>query len=296
MEHRAAESGGLSIGETTYDLDIVFETTDNTPEGSVRAALNLINQHHVVGFVGPSASRNAIPVAKIAESSAVPMISPASTHPETTRDNPFSFRLSYTDPFIAETLAQFVYEDLNLRRAATLYEVSNPYSFSLSTEFAKAFERFGGKMVAQETYLTGATDFETEMERLVKAEPEALFLPNGSLDVGMQAKALRKLDEGILLLGSDVWNIEALAGETALEGAFLVRHWHKDTAQSNPQNAAFVDLFTQTMGFPAREGAALAYDSLDVLVHGLEAAGTVDSVAFEMPWQGPRISWEWREK
>lgn len=279
LERQVAERGGLKIGESTYALDIVFETTDNTPEGSVKAALNLINQHHVLGFVGPSASRSAIPVAKLAQSVGVPVISPASTHPETTLEQPFSFRLSYTDPFIAETLAHFVYEDLALRRAAMLYEVSNPYGASLSAEFAKVFEALGGQIVAQETYLTGATDFQPQMERLVDAEPEILFLPNGTLDVRLQAEALRALDSVLPILGSDVWNIEALADATALEGAFLVRHWHAETAQLNPQNAAFIEDFSKVMGVAPREGAALAYDCVDLLVQGLESAESADSQA-----------------
>lgn len=279
LERQVAEDGGLTVGETTYALDIVFETTDNTPEGSVRAALNLINQHHVLGFVGPSASRSAIPVAKLAQSVGVPVISPASTHPETTLEKPYSFRLSYTDPYIAETLAHFVYEDLALRRAAVFFEVSNPYGASLSAEFARVFEGLGGQIVAQETYLTGATDFRPAMERLVEAQPEVLFLPNGTLDVRLQAQALRALDDRLPILGSDVWNIEALADETALEGAFLVRHWHAETARLNPQNAAFMEDFAQSMGFPPREGAALAYDCLALLVEALKVAGTVDSTA-----------------
>ena len=69
------------------------------PEKVVLAARKLINQENVVAIVGPQFSRDAIPVAEVAEATEIPMISPMSTNPDTTANKKYAFRVGFLDPF-----------------------------------------------------------------------------------------------------------------------------------------------------------------------------------------------------
>lgn len=264
--------GGVEIAGSRYALEISVEPTDNTPEGSARAALALINQHGVDALVGPNASRSAIPVAELAQSKGIPVISPASSHPETTWDKPFAFRLAFTDPFLGAALARFAYEDLGGRRAAMLFEISNPYASSVTRSFSETFQQLGGTVVRAETYLAGAVDFQDPIQRIVDAGPEVLFLPNPNPEVVQQTRQLRELDEDIVFLGSDLWNTSSLLGETALVGTYVGQFWHRDLEHQNPQTRSFVDAFSESYGKPPSESAPLVFDCVGLLLHAMETA------------------------
>ncbi|GAB4495964.1 MAG: hypothetical protein OHK0052_04860 [Anaerolineales bacterium] len=73
------DAGGLEINGQKYQLVLAVQDDTGEPEGAVAAAQTLINQKRAVVLVGPQFSKNAIPVADVAERSGVPMISPMST-------------------------------------------------------------------------------------------------------------------------------------------------------------------------------------------------------------------------
>ena len=95
---RVNDSGGVNIGGRKIRVALVVEDDQDRAEAAIDAARKLITQQGVAAIVGPQFSRNAIPVAGVAESSRVPMISPASTRPETTAGKRYVFRAAFTDP------------------------------------------------------------------------------------------------------------------------------------------------------------------------------------------------------
>ena len=91
--------GGVRQGGSGMNASLMIEDDHGTPEGAMDAARKLIYKDEVVALIGPQLSRNAIPVARLAEEQEVVMICPMSTHPDTTAGKSYVFRIPYLDTF-----------------------------------------------------------------------------------------------------------------------------------------------------------------------------------------------------
>jgi len=123
-------AGGLKVGGVDYAIDLQIEDNAAKADQSALAAQKLIAQDRVLAIIGPNASLGAVPASAIAESGRTVMITPWSTNPKTTQDarkrrpKRYVFRACYTDAFEGRVLALFVLKQLNLTRAAALYDVA----------------------------------------------------------------------------------------------------------------------------------------------------------------------------
>src|SRR5690606_23836210 len=113
-------------------------------------------------------------VAPICQAAGVPMLTPTGTGDQITSVGDYIFRGAYKDSFQGRVMAQFAIEYLGLKEAAIIYDVANDYSVGLRTAFKTTFEELGGKIVAEESYSTGDTDFSAQLTSLAMRNPEAL--------------------------------------------------------------------------------------------------------------------------
>ena len=274
---RVNDAGGLDVGGRKHKVVLVIEDTQNTPEGAARAARRLINQQNVVAFVGPNISRNAIPVAGVAENAHIPMISPGSTHPETTAGKEYVYRVAFIDPFQGKVMARYAIEELDARKSAVLYDVANVSSRAIAEVFKEVFEEGGRQVVAFESYTTGDEDFSQQLDRIREGEADVLFLPNYTDDVIRQAQQARQKGIKAPILGSDGTTPERLIEYPALDGASFSYHWHLDMAETNDQARAFVEAYRQAYDQdPHRSMAALTYDAFGLLFEAITSEGQAD--------------------
>jgi branched-chain amino acid transport system substrate-binding protein len=268
------EAGGLEVRGQRYRLALLVEDSANIPDTAVAAARKLINQDHVAVIIGPQISRNAIPVATVAENAHIPMISPYSTNPATTSGKQYVFRIAYVDSFQGEVMARFALEQLNVQTAAVLYDVANEYNRDIAEFFRQSFTTGGGQVVAFESYTTGETDFRRQLAVILAGQPQVLFLPNFNNDIVLQVHQAQTLGITATLLGSDSWDWEQLVDLAAVEGAFFSTHYVNDAANATGQR--FVELFRQQYNEAPDDEAALTYDAFNLLFQAIQNAGQVD--------------------
>ncbi len=268
------ESGGLEVGARKYQVVLVVEEIDDTPEEAVAAAQKLINQENVVVIVGPQFSGDAIPAGEVAEIGRIPMICPIATNPQVTAGRQYVFRMSFVDDFQGGVMARFARHRLGAQTAAVLYDVANAYNRGIAEFFKEVFETLGGQVVASETYTTGERDFTPQLERIKQQEPEVLFLPNYSNDALLQAQQARQIGVGAILLGSDGWDQRSLPGLPEFEGAFMSAHWSVDIQDERTQT--FVSTYWQTFNQEPNDTAALTYDAFGILFDVLKSQVQVD--------------------
>lgn len=267
-------AGGVDLGGRRYAVKLLIEDTGNTPEGATRASLRLINRHKVAAIVGSSYSRNAIPSGEVAERAGIPMVCPGSTHPGTTADRRYVFRVSFVDAFQGRVMAQFAREDLERTTAAVLYDVADTYSRGVAEQFRRVFEEAGGRVVAFESFTTGDRDFGPQLERVQAAEPEALFLPNFSTEVILQARQAKDLGIDAALLGGDGWLVDGLAENRQLDGGFFTLSWHRGLSVAESED--FIARYLDAYGREPDETAALTYDAFGLLLDAAARAGSPD--------------------
>jgi len=108
--------GGLKVR-------VVVEDDRGMAEEAATVVQKLINQDRVVAVLGEVASSRSLAGGPICQQAGVPMISPSSTNPEVTKKGDYIFRMCFLDDFQGWVMANFVAEDLKLKKVAVLKDV-----------------------------------------------------------------------------------------------------------------------------------------------------------------------------
>jgi branched-chain amino acid transport system substrate-binding protein len=272
-------AGGIDMGGQKYKVKMLIEDNASKSDQSALAAQKLITQQDVLAIVGPNSSLGAVPASAIAESAKTVLITPWSTNPKTTIDQRtgkskrYVFRACYTDPFEGQVLANFVVNDLKLKRSAVLYDVASEAPKSQAELFQKSLLAKGGQCVAFETYTSGDKDFSAQLTKIKRADPEVIFLPAYYNDVPLVVKQAQRLGIKTPFLGSDAWSSPDLIklSEGAVEGFYFANHFSTD--QISPVAKRFVADYQAAYGALPDDIAALTYDAFGLLEQALKMAG-----------------------
>ena len=278
--------GGLILGGQPHQVVLFVRDTENNPTTSVEAARDLIHREGVAAIVGPNISRNAIPAAKIAQHAGIPLISPGSTNPETTRDKDFVFRTAFVDTYQGCIMARFAREDLGAETAAVLFDIANSSNRDVARVFQSVFSADGGRVIQFLSYATGETDYSEAMAQIAQSKPDVLFLPNYSRDLLIQAGQAREAGITAVLLGSDAWSPARITGVSELAGAYFNQHWHPDSGRDNPRAAAFLQAFRESFQTDPVNMAALTADAFGMLFNVISAQGKAEPSVIQQGLSG----------
>ena len=271
------DGGGLDVGGRKQKVTLVIEDDQDRAEVAAAAAQKLINQEKVVALIGPSLSRNAIPVADVAENARIPMISPDSTNPATTAGKKYAFRAAFIDPFQGRVIARFARDDLHAQKAAVLYDIASAFNKGIAEVFKQAFTDGGGEVVAFESYTTGEKAFGPQLARIKQSGASVLFLPNYDNDVPAQAQQARQAGISATLLGADSWSTIPPGDRVDLEGGFFSGSW--SSGLTSEQAQAFIKAFRQPYNSEPNDVSALTYDAVGLLLEAIRNQNRADPEA-----------------
>ncbi len=272
------ERGGL-LGRS---VELVTRINLEEAAVAVQAAETMILTDQVVALVGPNRSSHAIEVGAVAQRHGVPMITTAATNPAVTAAGDFVFMAAFTDQFQGRVMAQFAQETLGVNAAAVLTQRGEVYTEGIAEFFTAHFSGFGGAIVADEFYESGATDFAAQLTRIAAAAPEAVFLSGLPPEVALVTKQARALPlqnaagEPTLFLGADAWDNPTLLDneEAAVDGSFFSSHFSPDTDE--PSARTFIDAYQALYGIAPTGGDAVSYDAVRLLLEAAERASSLD--------------------
>ena len=279
MELLAAQvngAGGVKLGDKKYPIKLFVEDNEDKAESAAATAQKLISQNNVLAVIGPNASGNAIPAARICEDAGVIMISPWATNPKVTEGKKFVFRACFIDDFQGQVMAKFARDNLKAQTAAVLYDVASEYNKGIAEYFQKFFEAAGGKVVAFQSYTKDDKDFSSQLTTIKAANPGVLFLPNYYNEVPLQVQQARRLGVNCPLIGSDSWGsqeILTLCGPE-LEESYFSTHYAPDIATETAQK--FIRTYEAKYGKKPDDVAALTYDAGKLLLQAVSQAGAPD--------------------
>jgi len=256
---------GKKLAVRVYD-------SQGRPEEGAQAVTRLITQDKVVVILGEAASSVSMAMAEKAQAAKVPMITPTSTSPEVTKKGDYIFRVCFIDPFQGFVMAKFARENLKLSRVAMLRDNKSAFSMGLADVFSQKFTEFGGKVVGDESYSKGDTDFRAQLTALKQLKPEAVFVPGYYTDVGIVARQAREVGLKVPLLGGDGWDSDKLyeLGGSALEGSYFSNHYSADNP--DPVLQQFLAKYKQTYGNLPDSVGVLAYDAARVAIEAMKQA------------------------
>lgn len=273
----AVEEANAAGGVQGRPLALRSYDSQSRPEEAANAVTRLVTQDRVLFVVGENASSNTLAMAPAAARAEVPLISPSSTNPRVTSEGgPYVFRVCFTDTFQGQLLARYARDTLKAERVAMLVDQKSDYAVGLARVFAARFGALGGRVVAEEAYGKGDTDFRGQLTRAKSARPEVLFIPGYYSDVGPLARQARELGMRATLLGGDGWDSGERLGQlggAAVEGALYSTHFAADNPGSRVKD--FLARYQTRFGHPPDALGALGYDAARVGIDALRRSGGV---------------------
>jgi branched-chain amino acid transport system substrate-binding protein len=266
----AVEQVNAAGGINGNRLEIIYEDDQALPAPATSAMQKLVDVDKVPCVFGSWASSSVLAQAPIAEQSKTVLMAEAIS-PQIRDAGDYVFRIQPDARYYLKELVPFVFQQLNMQSAAILY-VNNDFGVDQAEVFKTGFAQLGGKIVATESYLPNATDFRTQLTKVISAKPQVLFLP-GYAEVGTILKQAKELGLSCQFVGSvptenpDLINVAGLAAE----GIIYPSHFDPDSP--DPAIQAFQTTYKAKYGHAAEGFAALAYDGLMIIASGLKPCG-----------------------
>ena len=273
----AIEEINAAGGINGKNVVLISEDDEGNPEKTVNAFKKLTTKDKVTMIIGSLTSGCTAAITTLAQNQKVLLIAPAATMESITDAGNFIFRACFIDPFQGTVGGKFSAETLKAKKAAVLYDVANDYSIGLYENFKKAFLASGGIMAAEESYTTNDMDFNAQITKIKKANPDVVYLPDYYATVALIAKQLRAQGVNASIVGADGWGgIVDNAGDEILNG-FYSDHYAADS--TDPKVVSFVNSYKNKYNSTPVSFAALGYDSMFIIKDAIVKAGSTDASA-----------------
>lgn len=289
IEIAVSDMGGELLG---HPIEVVGEDTGCTPEGGQAAAAKLASDKSLFGIVGTTCSSEARVGAPIMTEAGLTMISPSNTAPDLTdpaKHVAGYFRTAHNDKVQGRVAAEFVYNALGLKKAATIHDGS-VYAQGLVNAFAENFKQLGGEIVSEQAVNIGDTDMRPVLTTIASSAPEAIYYPIFIAEGGFvtaQSKEVPGL-ENVVLMGADgLYSQDFLkAAGDAAKGMYL----------SSPDFSAFGDAYQEFLkkhqdAFgepPLSIYHAHAYDAATIIANAAKQVAIQDGDMLYIPRQAFR--------
>lgn len=259
---------GKKIDLTAYD-------DQGKQQEAITAVTRLIQQDHVVAVIGEVASSLSIAGGGVCQRLGVPMISPSSTNPKVTLIGNMISRVCFIDPYQGWVGAKFAHDNLKFNTTAVLYNRAQAYSAGLATDFKKAFDKMGGKVLTEQAYSDGDTDFSAQLNQIKEAHPDFIYIPGYYTEVVTIAQQARRIGITCPMIGGDGWVSDELknAGH-ALDNCYFSDHYSQQ--DKRPEVQAFLKKYQAEYGRSPDSMAALGYDAMMLLADAMKRAKSLD--------------------
>lgn len=263
----------LTVGDQTYQIEVIHEDNESKAESAVSAATKLITEDKVLALIGAYSSKQAVPMGEVAQRYETPDVSPWSTNPNTTKDRPYVFRAAFIDSWQGKVAAQFAQEEFGAEKVAILYDVASDYPKGLAEFFRQAAEEAGLEVVAFESFTTKDRDFSSQLTKIKEAGADLLFTPQYYDEVPLIVEQAQDLGWDKPILGSDSWSspeLMNLCGEDCV-GYYFTSHFAMMGAKGRTKE--FSDKFNEKYGYRPGDVAGLAWDSANMLFEAIKNTG-----------------------
>jgi len=200
-----------ALGGKWNGHDILLTSEDGlcTPEGGATAASKLATDTSLVALVGSSCSDETVGGIAAITKAGLTTISPSNTRPVLTDpargpDYAGYLRTAHSDAFQGKAVAEFAYNVLGARNAATIHDGS-AYAQALQQVFVDNFKALGGNIAAQEAVGKQDTDMHPVLTTVAAAKPDFLYFPVFVAAGGYLAAQARETAglEKVPMMGSD---------------------------------------------------------------------------------------------
>ena len=275
-----------------HSVTMVNEDDGCSKEGGQAGATKLAADPTIVGVIGTSCSSAALGVAdKILSDKGILLISPSNTAPNLTAEGthqPFYLRTAHNDKIQGAAVADFAYNKLGAKSAATAHDES-PYADALAAVFRESFKKLGGKITDSEAFQSSDTDFKPMLTKIAQGKPDFLYYPDFDPACALIAKQAKQVAglASTKLTGSDGC-LESAYLKTGGKDVYLSYASGPDFSGLKTTNAFYADQFLpaykKKFGTdPTASFHAHAYDATNMLFDAIKKVAINQNGKLQIP-------------
>ncbi|MEG1478913.1 MAG: ABC transporter substrate-binding protein, partial [Clostridiales bacterium] len=210
----AIEEVNAAGGVNGSQIELVKLDNKSETSEATSVSTKLVTQEKVVTILGPATSGNFKATIPVAEANKVPIISASATADDVTNKDgkayEYVFKTCFSDSYQGSAMATYAADTLKAKTAVIIKDTSSDYAKGLADNFKKTFEANGGKVVGDDGYVAGDTDFNGVLTKVKSMKYDVIYLPGYYSEVGLIIKQAR--DQGITapFLGGDGYDSPTL--------------------------------------------------------------------------------------
>lgn len=277
-------AANIQINGRTLKVELMGEDDQADPKQGTIVAQKFVDAK-VNAVIGHMNSGTTLPASVTYANANIPQVSASATNPEyTKRGYKTAFRVMTNDEAQGKVLGEFAAGKLAARNIAVIDDKTQ-YGEGIATEFRKAAEAKGAKIVATEHTDDKAVDFAAILTKIKATKPDVIFFGGMDPQAAPMSLQMKKLGiKAVLLMGDGGCTADFLknAGASA-EGQYCSKPGVP--TEQMPGGPAFIDKYKAKYNAPIQLYAPYAYDAVMVVVEAIKRAGSADSAAIlaELP-------------
>jgi branched-chain amino acid transport system substrate-binding protein len=267
---------GLTIGGDKYKVELVNVDDESKAERSVAAAEKLIGQDNVPVILMPPSSTTTLAVIPIAEKNKRIAMSFVAAAPQVVSpDYKFSFRNTLTSIMNVGPAVEYLVKQRNVKSIAYIGR-NDDWGRAAGKAIAAKAAELGGKVVVEEYFEPGSTDFYGLLTKVRAANPDAMISAAFIEDGVSKLKQYRELQLKPLFMSVSVIATSPGFLSAAGKAADGILVSTGPTTSDTPALAAFREDFQKATGGKALPFGITAYDTVRMLVEAMKKAGSTD--------------------
>ena len=165
-----------ATADTKLTVDVTFGDSGDTDNKAYETEIPRLLGEDVSAIIGAASSGTSLQFIDQVVGADVIQFSPANTSDAFTTydDNDLYWRTAPSDVLQGEVLGNLIAEDGN--QTLGMIVLNDSYGTGLAGYVKEAFEAAGGEVVAEPTYNTGDTSFDSQISEVLAADPDAIAL------------------------------------------------------------------------------------------------------------------------
>lgn len=263
----AIEHANAAGGIDGLPIELITEDSEGVPDKALACIDKLSSSDKIVALVGPVFTGTSFAVAERCVNEGLMMCTPSATHKDITSIGDYVFRTVVSDGLQGEVAGYYFAQVLGYKNLAVLY-AKNDYSQGLYEGMKESFEKAGGQITIAETCMVGDKDFKTQLTKIKNANPDAIYIPNYTVENAQILEQAAQLGIDLPFLSSDGFSNQEIYGLTKnTDGVVYVA-----PAQVKESDALknFQNEFEKKYGNVPDSFATNAYDATNILVSVLK--------------------------
>ena len=254
-------------------IEVVDKDNKSETAEAASVSTNLVTQSKVAAIVGPATSGATAAAVANATQAGVPLISPSATQDGLTKGQDFLFIGTFQDSFQGKIISNYVSNKLNAKKVVLYTDNSSDYAKGIAKSFRDSFT---GEIVADETFVSGDTDFQAALTKIKDKDFDAIVLPGYYTEAGKIVNQARGMGIDKPIIGGDGFNGAEFVQQATAERASNIYFisGFSTTVDVSDKAKAFLEAYRAKYNEDPSTFAALAYDSVYLVANAAKGAKT----------------------